>query len=1287
MSRAKILGALARAVTDTPAREAAAPVAERATRSIMPAPQRFFDPADQDYKPFLRDFEFQPGGRYLEMRRGEAPRDVSGESVDAARISVGPDGRPSMMVGSPTDLPTGSPGKGSSKTKTNLFKRSAGWNWVEAPEGYADIPTLVSVHNRGKHYYALSAEYPKGVDLTRYPKEKSEPRLRPTTQGNVEMGNRVGTIRIRKKEHPVYDMVTVRSMAPIGGLGAAAAAAPEEDDEAEGYSAGGKVVSALARALGREAPEAAPAMRGYHGSPHDFAAERLIQRPSGETEYLVGRPDVLPDVPQGATVLEDFPLGRFRSDKIGTGEGNQAYGHGPYLAEAEGVAQEYRRALAPLGTRAARHNADAEGMAARLLDSGATPEEAIAELQYRLSLPHVTQGLASGDPVVLEFVERANRAQELLRQPNGRMYEAEVRASPDSMLEWDTPFLRQSEEVQQRLRDAQRAGLRFTYPADVPRAQREDPAGPLGSMLYRGLAQTGGGPEVASSALRDVAGIPGIRYLDARSREAGEGTSNLVIFDENLIRIVRKYGIAGLAAALGISRAEAAALAAGEGIEEQPEPGYAMGGTVDVDEANPNYAGDDGMTAMDRSLGSVANPQRLATGGRARSGPPPARPPVPPEQLREIFADLERRYDLPEGYLARVRTIESSDGTRLFNPRSRAAGPFQFIPRTARAMGLTDPYDEAASAEAAARLAAENARSLRRAGFEIDAPTLYLAHQQGATGAVSLLQGNRPATEIVGRNAVVWNGGDPNMSGPQFAGRVFDYFRGQPATTPATPAAAPAPPPTPAPVVAAAPAPAQAPQQPAPLPQLQAPIPFPPPPAPPVPQRRADAPERAMRDVMSSLEMQGPRENPMAPIERHLQMVQAGQRRYATPMPEPEQPVATMAQGGLARMLGSMGRGNDSLVAHITPREALALKAMGGSGTTNPHTGLLEFDDGGGDGGGGDGGGGDGADGGGSDSGGGDADGAGAGVGDAGFGGMGDDGFGGGPDGSFGGAGFGGMADDGFGGGPEGSFGGAFGDAIGSGFGPESPGYGSPGLDSLSDDGFGGGAMGSFGSTFGDAFGDAFGGGYNDGTGGDGGSSPAPSVPFMAPAPVAAPAEAATAAAPSAVNFSRTFVGPQGDLSRYGFGGEQALYRQGYAEGGRVSEPLSYEAQRFLDLIREADLEASAGGIFTPIPTGRVVAGGANARAAVPVGREGAALDLSAGHQAVSASGRGFRSNQNRLTGAGVGYTMPDGGRLSLDYHDRMMGEPDTLPGADPIELTNRPAPSRGLRLGYRREF
>jgi hypothetical protein len=53
-------------------------------------------------------------------------------------------------------------------------------------------------------------------------------------------------------------------------------------------------------------------------------------------------------------------------------------------------------------------------------------------------------------------------------------------------------------------------------------------------------------PEVVAQ-LRD-AGIPGIRYLDQGSRTGGQGTHNYVVFDDKLIDIVKKYGLAGLIA-------------------------------------------------------------------------------------------------------------------------------------------------------------------------------------------------------------------------------------------------------------------------------------------------------------------------------------------------------------------------------------------------------------------------------------------------------------------------------------------------------------------------------------------------------------------------------------------------------------------------------------------------------------------------------------------------------------------------------------------------------------------
>ena len=45
------------------------------------------------------------------------------------------------------------------------------------------------------------------------------------------------------------------------------------------------------------------------------------------------------------------------------------------------------------------------------------------------------------------------------------------------------------------------------------------------------------------------------------------------------------------------------------------------------------------------------------------------------------------------------------------------------------------------------------------------------------------------------------------------------------------------------------------------------------------------------------------------------------------------------------RIAQEMGRGSDTILAHINPREAKLLKKYGGSGKINPKTGLLEFDD------------------------------------------------------------------------------------------------------------------------------------------------------------------------------------------------------------------------------------------------------------------------------------------------------------------------------------------------------
>ena len=75
------------------------------------------------------------------------------------------------------------------------------------------------------------------------------------------------------------------------------------------------------------------------------------------------------------------------------------------------------------------------------------------------------------------------------------------------------------------------------------------------------------------------------------------------------------------------------------------------------------------------------------------------------EDKLAYLAKLEKMRGLPAGVLARMWKQESNEGANTYNPKSGAAGDFQFIPKTAAEYGLdkSSVYDFFASAQAAAR--------------------------------------------------------------------------------------------------------------------------------------------------------------------------------------------------------------------------------------------------------------------------------------------------------------------------------------------------------------------------------------------------------------------------------------------------------------------------------------------------------------------------------------------------------------------------------------------------------
>ena len=225
---------------------------EEDSRPVFPAPQRMFDPEDKDFKEFLGPMGQKAGGRYLDMSQ-QPPKEITGEYPETAFISINTDGTPTMNVsknileGKP-DVKK-NPGVPHREIKTNLIEKGEGpkgrWRWSRVPKGYNKNPgpkdKIISIED-DKHYFALSAVYPKGVDLTTYPTKKSEPRLRPTKKGQLVLGNVVGEVIINKKKHPIYDTIAV-----LGVAGAAILSEEEKEQQAYRYGGGVESLAHIAR--------------------------------------------------------------------------------------------------------------------------------------------------------------------------------------------------------------------------------------------------------------------------------------------------------------------------------------------------------------------------------------------------------------------------------------------------------------------------------------------------------------------------------------------------------------------------------------------------------------------------------------------------------------------------------------------------------------------------------------------------------------------------------------------------------------------------------------------------------------------------------------------------------------------------------------------------------------------------------------------------------------------------------------------------------------------------------
>lgn len=456
--------------------------------SVFPKPQRMFD-------------EDMPGGAYLSM---PDKQDVTGHRAAQASIGIGEGGKPYFHASRDEVDETGTPGKGSALVKTNLFKQRAGWRWLDAPEGHENTATIVSVEHRGNHHYVLDAHFPNGVELSRYPDAPSEPRLRPTTRGNVELGPQVGSILVRGREHPVHSHAIVREYG--GRVGYADGGMSDDDDqEIIGY-----------HGSANEFPEFNMAARGRgqgqaaFGEGHNFAEDEDVAR---RYRRMTARDQMQGDVVHkrtGEALPADAPEAQLFKDAVRYGERDLPHA----------INNEWPNAI----SRLEKQIEDAEKDRARIGNQDFL-DEYIQE--HRSDIENYKRAIEVGKTHRFE--------------PKGYMYEVGLRLNPSKLLKWHEPVEAQPEAVQRHLVENGIQPKEGWVGRDIYRRLAEHPENVPGQYFSNKYSD-----KTANQTLSDL-GVHGIQWKDTDSQLApGRGKSNYTIWDDSRIKVRKRYALGGM---------------------------------------------------------------------------------------------------------------------------------------------------------------------------------------------------------------------------------------------------------------------------------------------------------------------------------------------------------------------------------------------------------------------------------------------------------------------------------------------------------------------------------------------------------------------------------------------------------------------------------------------------------------------------------------------------------------------------------------------------------------------
>jgi hypothetical protein len=244
------------------------------------------------------------------------------------------------------------------------------------------------------------------------------------------------------------------------------------------------------------------------------------------------------------------PMGKFDLGKIGTGEGAQAYGHGIYLAESQGVAKSYSTmGGTPFNAADGKRVYDPAFRMPGVVNGPNRAADALeTAFQNQSSNPYAeaaTQVRRFGDgDTSTEAVRLLGEweAKGVTPGESGHLYEVDL---PDEhiakMLDWDAPLSEQPQAVRDAVKQMPGEIRALFESADYAGNPRPMSESYLGLSKYLGSGDIEAGKAIASDELMQL-GIPGIKYLDGNSRTSGEGTRNFVAFDPEIAKILSRNG-------------------------------------------------------------------------------------------------------------------------------------------------------------------------------------------------------------------------------------------------------------------------------------------------------------------------------------------------------------------------------------------------------------------------------------------------------------------------------------------------------------------------------------------------------------------------------------------------------------------------------------------------------------------------------------------------------------------------------------------------------------------------